>query len=87
VGTIGYPRVRYPYVALLFRRQGVARCLVSRALSVARGHYATVRVRTDNPGAAVFHETLGFATATSSREATHELEMAGGVRRPTTRCS
>lgn len=40
MGTIGYPRVRYPYVALLFRRQGVARCLVSRALSVARGRLA-----------------------------------------------
>jgi len=68
-------RLRRLYVSPPFRRQGVARSLVTAAVSLAREHYAIVRIRTDNPQAAAFYETLGFVPAISSPEATHELAV------------
>jgi GNAT superfamily N-acetyltransferase len=79
-------RLRRLYVSPGLRRRGVARCLVARALSLAREHYAAVRIRTDNPSAALFYEALGFIPTTSP-QATHELRVSGGDRLPTRRCS
>jgi GNAT superfamily N-acetyltransferase len=71
----GVGRLRRLYVLPQFRRQGVARCLVSRAMSVAREHYASVRLRTDNVDASRFYEALGFEQTFSTAEATHEFAM------------
>jgi len=68
-------RLRRLYVGLLFRRQGVGRCLVERALSLAREHYGIVRLRTDNSGAVAFYESLGFSSAGPPAEATHQLVL------------
>ena len=73
----GVGRLRRLYVPPPFRRRGVARSLVVEALSLAREHYVLVRIRTDNPEAVAFYETLGFVAANSSPEATQELAMAG----------
>jgi GNAT superfamily N-acetyltransferase len=73
----GVGRLRRLYVLPEFRRQGIARCLVSRALAAARQHYGSVRIRTEQPVAAKFHEALGFAAALSSRDATHEFPIRG----------
>ncbi len=83
----GVGRLRRLYVLPEFRRQGVARCLVWRAMSVAREHYVSVRLRTDNAEASRFYQELGFSAAPSTFEATHELAMPVGVRRPTGACN
>ncbi len=78
----GVGRLRHLYVALQLRRRGLARALVAQALCVAKQHYATVRLRTNNPGAAAFYEVLGFQARSALAEATHELTMPTDGRIP-----
>jgi GNAT superfamily N-acetyltransferase len=73
----GVGRLRRLYVPKPFRQQGVARALVLHALSFAREHFAVVRVRTDTLEADLFYRALGFSSALSPADATHELQLRG----------
>lgn len=66
--TVG--RVRHLYVLPRARHSGVGSALLAALTDEARRHYRVLRLRTDNPAAATFYETLGF-TATAEVDATH----------------
>lgn len=69
-------RLRNLYVVPPYRRRGVGRALVLRALSRARGHFRVVRLRTDIDEAGLFYRALGFAPTLDAVNATHQLSLA-----------
>jgi GNAT superfamily N-acetyltransferase len=73
----GVGRVRHLYVATAFRRRRVGRQLVEAVVGAARGVYGRLRLRTHNPEAARFYETLGFRPCQGQAECTHVLELPG----------
>jgi 2,3-bisphosphoglycerate-dependent phosphoglycerate mutase len=70
-------RVRHLYVDPRLRRRGIGAAIVGRVLETARGHFARVRVRTNDPDAAALYETLGFVRVSGVADSTHEIELAG----------
>ena len=69
-------RLRRMFVLPQFRRQGVGRRLVHRAVRDARQHFQSLRLRTVDDGAAAFYETLGFLRVQDVEGATHQLLIA-----------
>ncbi|MDX1389736.1 MAG: GNAT family N-acetyltransferase [Acidobacteriota bacterium] len=69
-------RLRHLYVLRSARRKGLGTMLVRRILAHASSvSFDTVRLRTDNPGAASFYEAMGFRRCPDSASATHELAL------------
>jgi len=69
--TVG--RVRHLYVAVDHRRRGIGTELVSAVMSLARGHFARLRLRTDSPDADEFYLSLGFMPVTGELACSHQL--------------
>jgi GNAT superfamily N-acetyltransferase len=69
-------RVRHLYVDPQLRRRGIGAAIVGRVLDAARGHFARVRVRTNNPDAAALYERLGFVRIPDVADTTHQIELA-----------
>jgi GNAT superfamily N-acetyltransferase len=69
-------RVRRLYVLAQFRRRGIGRRLVQAVLAAAAGRFVRLRLRTENPAAALFFERLGFRPQTGEPEGTFTLELA-----------
>ncbi len=67
-------RVRRLYVLTGYRRRGIARQLVGRAVARARSRFDRLRLRTDSEGAARFYEALGFRWS-DGPDCTHTLEL------------
>lgn len=77
----GVGRLRHLYVVPAYRRRGIGRALVTHLLAHAKGHFRTIRLRTDSAGADTFYLALGFNRAPGNPDATHELDLtriAGG---------
>jgi GNAT superfamily N-acetyltransferase len=53
-------RVRRLYILPSARRAGVGRALMKTIVEAAKSHFKTLVLRTDNPDAAKFYESLGF---------------------------
>ena len=53
-------RIRRVYVRSAWRNLGIGRTLVTALIDHARGHFRSVRLRAENPGAARLYERLGF---------------------------
>jgi len=73
-GRIG--RVRHLYVLASQRRHGVGQQLVEEIIRRATGHFDVLRLRTQNPQAAVFYERLGFRRAFDDQFATHVMDLS-----------
>jgi GNAT superfamily N-acetyltransferase len=71
-GRVG--RVRRLYVLAGYRRRGIGRQLVGRAVDRARGIFERLRLRTDSEGAARFYEALGFRRS-DDPDCTHTLDL------------
>nr|WP_202887369.1 GNAT family N-acetyltransferase [Cohnella zeiphila] len=56
----GIGRLRRMYVMRDFRRRGVGSALVREAIREARKHYGSLALKTDNPAADSFYQSLGF---------------------------
>ena len=69
--TVG--RIRHLYVALDYRRRGIGTKLVSGVMSLASGHFARLRLRTDSPDADRFYRSLGFKPVTGEPACSHQL--------------
>ena len=67
-------RVRRLYVMQDNRRQGIGQILVHRVIEVAKLSFDRLHVRTTNPVAAQFYQSLGF-TPCHSESATHTLNL------------
>jgi GNAT superfamily N-acetyltransferase len=68
-------RVRHLYVLSAYRRLGVGRGLVSDVVDAARGRFRRLRLRTGDPGAAHFYETIGFRRDADGGRATHVMDL------------
>lgn len=64
--TLG--RVRHLYVSPSSRRWGVGKALLERITEHARGHFKTLRLRTQNPDAVIFYGAHGFTLDPSATE-------------------
>jgi GNAT superfamily N-acetyltransferase len=68
-------RVRHLYVAPPFRRHGAGSQIVTAIVAAARSHYDMLTLRTNNPAADVFYQTLGFVPTVDIPQATHVLHL------------
>jgi GNAT superfamily N-acetyltransferase len=64
-------RVRHLYVLETHRRRGIGRRLVMAIIDAAEGMFGCLRLRTENPEAAQFYESLGFRRCTGNADCTH----------------
>lgn len=69
-------RVRHVYVAPAYRRLGVGRCLLQAIIDAARPTFARLTLRTFNPVAAAFYQSLGFVETCEIDQASHVLSLA-----------
>ena len=53
-------RVRHVYIMKKYRGQGLSRVLLNLIINLAKKHYTTLRLATNNPIAASLYESLGF---------------------------
>jgi GNAT superfamily N-acetyltransferase len=68
-----YGRVRHIYVLPNYRRQGIARQLVSAIIAAAHGAFAPLTLYTSNAHAAQLYEQLGFVSIVDDPTTTHIL--------------
>jgi GNAT superfamily N-acetyltransferase len=69
-------RVRHLYVLPGHRRLGLGRALVAAVIDGAAGRFTGLSLRTRDPGAKLFYETLGFAHV-GEETTTHFLALRG----------
>lgn len=74
--TPGVGRVRHLYVLVAYRRLGIGRRLVDRVVEAAQGRFDRLRLRTQNPAAALLYERLGFDRRAGATDHTHLRELA-----------
>ena len=68
-------RVRHLYVRPTHRRRAVGAALVSTIIATARGRFARLHLRTNNPAAARLYERLGFRPTPGAAQHTHVLAL------------
>ncbi len=68
-------RVRHLYVLLAHRHRGIGERLVTAIVTAARGRFARLRLRTQNPEAARLYERLGFRPSVDRGDCTHVMEL------------
>jgi GNAT superfamily N-acetyltransferase len=65
-------RIRHLYVHTSWRRRGVASAILDDLERKASGHFKTLTLRTDNPGASLFYQAFGFPVTQNRDFVTHE---------------
>ena len=75
-------RLRRLYVLEAWRGRGVGAALVAAVIRAARGHFARLHLRAEEPGPARLYERHGFAPAGGVAGATHVLVFAAGAVEP-----
>ncbi|WAL58660.1 GNAT family N-acetyltransferase [Thermocoleostomius sinensis] len=68
-------RIRRLYVKQAERRQGVGRALVQRVIAEACPTFKWLHVRTDNPLADRFYQSLRFLPCADDKQVTHKLKL------------
>jgi ribosomal protein S18 acetylase RimI-like enzyme len=68
-------RVRHLYVRPAHRRRAIGEALVSAVIAAARGRFAHLHLRTNNPAAARLYERLGFRPTPGAGQHTHVLAL------------
>ena len=79
----GHPttgRVRHLYVLSRYRRLGIGQELVAAIVDAAHGRFESLRLRTNNPAAALLYERLGFRRRVDVADCTHVMELPSGHR-------
>jgi GNAT superfamily N-acetyltransferase len=66
-------RIRRLYVLPEYRRQGVGRKLVLRAIGDAHSHFSEINLRTFDKQSAKFFEAIGFVRVEGKAHKTHQL--------------
>jgi ribosomal protein S18 acetylase RimI-like enzyme len=70
-----YGRIRRLYVLKSYRESGIGRMLVEAVIKQANGKFEKLILRTDNPIASKFYESLGFKMTIDILHATHIKEF------------
>jgi GNAT superfamily N-acetyltransferase len=68
-------RVRRLYVSAFARRRGIASAIVHRLLQDASGHFRELHLRTFDPQACAFYESIGFIPVREVEHCTHRLSL------------
>ncbi|MDD9265596.1 GNAT family N-acetyltransferase [Paenibacillus sp. GCM10023248] len=68
-------RVRRLYVLPSVRRFGIGRLLMDSVIAEAKNHYQMLVLKTDNPNADVFYQSIGFSVMDDSENDTHFVEL------------
>jgi GNAT superfamily N-acetyltransferase len=68
-------RVRHLYVRVTHRRRGVGEALVNAVIAAARGRFAHLHLRTNDPAAARLYQRLGFRPTPGAGQHTHVLAL------------
>jgi GNAT superfamily N-acetyltransferase len=71
----GVGRLRDMYVTATCRRSGIGTALVRRVLDEAGGHFSSLELRAETPGAVAFYESIGFLPVSGSSESTHRRAL------------
>jgi ribosomal protein S18 acetylase RimI-like enzyme len=71
----GVGRVRHLYVLSAYRKLGVGQRLVAEVVVAAGGTFGTLRLRTENEGAARLYERMGFRRCADLADCTHLMEL------------
>jgi GNAT superfamily N-acetyltransferase len=71
----GVGRLREMYVTATRRRSGTGTALVRRILDEARGHFSSLELCAETPGAVAFYESIGFLPMSGSNKSTHRLAL------------
>jgi N-acetylglutamate synthase-like GNAT family acetyltransferase len=66
-------RIRRLYVLPEYRRKGVGRKLVMRAIADAHSHFSEINLRTFDIQSARFFEAIGFAMVEGNAHKTHQM--------------
>ncbi|CAM3394967.1 GNAT family N-acetyltransferase [Paenibacillus lupini] len=68
-------RVRRLYVSPNVRRFGIGRMLMDFVIADARNHYQMLVLKTDNPIAHLFYQSIGFSVQTRSEKNSYILQL------------
>ncbi|GMK37078.1 acetyltransferase [Paenibacillus sp. CCS19] len=68
-------RVRRLYVLPSARRFGIGRLLMDSVIAEARIHYQMLVLKTDNPNADLFYQSIGFSVKADSENDTHFVRI------------
>ena len=68
-------RVRHLYVLSAYRKLGLGQRLVAEVVVAAQGTFGTLRVRTENEGAARLYERMRFRRCADLADCTHLMEL------------
>ncbi|WP_186327592.1 GNAT family N-acetyltransferase [Paenibacillus sp. Y412MC10] len=69
-------RVRRLYVFPSVRRFGIGRLLMDSVIAEAKNYYQMLVLKTDNPAAALFYQSIGFSVKADSDEDTHFVKLS-----------
>jgi ribosomal protein S18 acetylase RimI-like enzyme len=73
--NLTFGRIRRLYVMKNYRKCGIGRLLVEAVIKEANGKFKKLILRTDNPIASIFYETLGFKATSEILNTTHIKEV------------
>jgi GNAT superfamily N-acetyltransferase len=69
-------RVRHLYVLASHRRKRIGRRLIEQIVAESRPSFDRLRLRTTNPDAALFYESLGFTRCADDETCTHLRDLS-----------
>ncbi|TXK70654.1 GNAT family N-acetyltransferase [Paenibacillus sp. N3.4] len=69
-------RVRRLYVSPSVRRFGIGRMLMDSVIVEARNYYQMLVLKTDNPVADLFYQSIGFSVKVDSENDTHFVKLS-----------
>lgn len=69
-------RVRRLYVLPNARRFGIGRLLMDSVITEAKNYYRMLVLKTDNPAADLFYQSIGFSVSADSENDTHFVKLS-----------
>ncbi|MCM3628284.1 GNAT family N-acetyltransferase [Paenibacillus glycanilyticus] len=71
-------RVRRLYVLPSVRRFGIGRMLMESVIAEAKDSFQILVLRTDNPDADLFYQSIGFSVSVGAKQDTHFVKLSHG---------
>ncbi|TCN01324.1 acetyltransferase (GNAT) family protein [Paenibacillus sp. BK033] len=75
-GSKAVGRVRRLYVLPSVRRFGIGRLLMDSVITEAKNYYQMLVLKTDNPNADMFYQSIGFSVKADSQNDTHFVKFS-----------
>ncbi|MDQ8738157.1 GNAT family N-acetyltransferase [Paenibacillus sp. LHD-38] len=75
-GSKAVGRVRRLYVLPSVRRFGIGRLLMDSVIAEAKNYYQMLVLKTNNPNADLFYQSIGFSVNANSENDTHFVKLS-----------